>query len=175
MHNYYKDILDLTDREPLWFDEHAVPRFVDFSPMRIASIYADECALVEIACQSCDALFHVAMSTSNGRRTIMVAQALNYAERVGAIGQGAEPPRGEAFYRRLNEEISKDTLAASIRNKAIHFGDPPNIECCPAGPTMNSVPLRVVEYWERPIRDWKRNQQLELAIDPDWVHDEDQA
>ena len=39
------------------------------------------------------------------------------------------------------------TLSERIRDMTIAYGDPPNIGCCPAGPTMNSVPRRVLEYW----------------------------
>lgn len=28
-----------------------------------------------------------------------------------------------------------------------HYGDPPNAQCCAAGPTMNCIDLRVVEFW----------------------------
>lgn len=53
----------------------------------------------------------------------------------------------------------------------LHYGDPPNVGCCPAGPTMNSVPLRIVEFW-RLTRDpwgWERDAVLEREITPDWA------
>lgn len=50
----------------------------------------------------------------------------------------------------------------------LHYGDPPGAECCPAGPTMNSVPIRVLEFWERPWIDWIRRPELERAIACDW-------
>lgn len=31
----------------------------------------------------------------------------------------------------------------------LHYGDPPNVGCCPAGPTMNCEDLRVVEFWRK--------------------------
>ena len=61
-------------------------------------------------------------------------------------------------------------LAALIREQAIHYGDPPNTECCPAGPTMNSVPIRVVEFWRQTKRvEWERDAALEIYVRPDWA------
>lgn len=51
----------------------------------------------------------------------------------------------------------------------LHYGDPPNAGCCPAGPTMNSVPVRVVEFWQRDSIDWERRPELEREIACDWA------
>lgn len=53
----------------------------------------------------------------------------------------------------------------------LHYGDPPNIHCCAAGPTMNSIPIRVLEYWSRenPLLDWQRDPALEVEITPEWA------
>lgn len=64
-------------------------------------------------------------------------------------------------------------LSEQIEARAIHYGDPPNVSCCPAGPTMNSIPLRVLEFWRRaPITpdgpDWERVPALEVVL-PDWA------
>jgi hypothetical protein len=61
MHHHYSDITDKLG-PPLWYDEHAVPRYVQFAPEETANIYAAQCALVEIACQGCGIGFLVAMS-----------------------------------------------------------------------------------------------------------------
>ena len=55
----------------------------------------------------------------------------------------------------------------------LEYGDPPNIECCRTGPTMNSVPLRVCEYWVRDSssRTWERRPERETAIDCEWIKD----
>jgi hypothetical protein len=39
-----------------------------------------------------------------------------------------------------------------------HYGDPPNIDCCPAGATMNSEHIRVIEWWVQPsaVGEWQR-------------------
>lgn len=65
MNKLYSDILALTDKEPAWFDEQAVPRFCEFYPNEVSNIYADEVALLLIACQCCGHLFKVAMSHNN--------------------------------------------------------------------------------------------------------------
>jgi hypothetical protein len=61
MHQYFGDIIEKLG-EPLWWDEHAVPRYCEFSPDRLADIYAKECVLMLIACQNCGHRFKVAMS-----------------------------------------------------------------------------------------------------------------
>ena len=60
------------------------------------------------------------------------------------------------------------TLAQEIADCTIHYGDPPNVRCCPAGPTMNSIPLRVLEYWKQePFGDWHRFTEHEVEIPDD--------
>jgi hypothetical protein len=61
------------------------------------------------------------------------------------------------------------SLAGAVEADTIHYGDPPNAGCCAAGPTMNSVPLRVLEFWAQggpgPQRfDWIRRPKLERVI-----------
>jgi hypothetical protein len=62
------------------------------------------------------------------------------------------------------------TLSEQIERHEIHFGDPPNIQCCASGPTMNSVPRLVLEYWKRGLKapQWERDPTLERDIVPDW-------
>ena len=38
-------------------------------------------------------------------------------------------------------------LSELIETSLIHYGDPPNVQCCDGGPTMNSIALEVLEYW----------------------------
>ena len=40
----------------------------------------------------------------------------------------------------------------------------------PAGPTMNSVPRRVLEFWRNDRFDWERVPELEIDIDPENPH-----
>jgi hypothetical protein len=48
---YYHDILDRIPQPPSWWDENGVPRFCDFHPQYLANIYANEAALLIVACQ----------------------------------------------------------------------------------------------------------------------------
>ena len=45
MFTEYSDILDKIPEPPQWWDEHRVPRYVEFAPHLVADIYADEAAL----------------------------------------------------------------------------------------------------------------------------------
>ncbi len=146
MKHHYSDITGRIAQPPMWYDEHGVPRYDAFEPRQTASIYAHEAALVEIACQSCETRFLVAFTASNvDEYRLVLAHA-----------------KGEPYVHR--------TLADAIRDHSIHYGDPPNAGCCPAGPTMNSVPLRVVEYWRRDhnVFEWARDLSLEMAIICSW-------
>lgn len=65
------------------------------------------------------------------------------------------------------------SLRSLIESGEIHYGDPPNMHCCPSGPTMNSVPVRVLEFWESDCRAdnwWLRvkGSPLECEIKCDW-------
>jgi len=130
MHANYRDIIGKLG-EPRWWDEHAVPRYCEFSPDRVANIYATEVALAEIACQSCGHRFRVAFSWSQ-------SAWINY-----------QIPRLSEILCSYGE---------------LDYGDPPNLPCCPAGPTMMSDPVGVIEFWKRDGTtkyEWKRDKTLE--------------
>ena len=56
-------------------------------------------------------------------------------------------------------------IADEIRSGSLHYGDPPNVRCCPGGPSMNCIDLRVIEYWRRnKDLDWERDASLETAL-----------
>jgi hypothetical protein len=137
VNHHYRDIREKINEAPQWFDESAVPRYCRFSPKELADIYADECALLLIQCQCCRQKFHVAISTNLMRRMTLT--------------------EGKYF----------PTIADDIRNGRVGFGDPPNVDCCPAGPTMSSDTLAVLEYWSRqtPQRDWTRDATMEKVIE----------
>lgn len=143
MNTYYDDILSRIGEAPKWFDEHAVPRYEPFRPKLVADIYAEECCLLLIECQACGRSFEVALSWSAHARVLS----------------------------HLSGRMQ--TLKLQITEQTIHYGDPPNVRCCPAGPTMNSVPIRVLEYWTRvgSTLTWTRDRALEIAITPDWATD----
>lgn len=139
MHHDYSDIRDLIPEPPKWWDENAVPRYCNFAPSKIADIYADEAALVCIACQNCGTKFPVAFSCSSAE--------IEMAEH---RGQNAK------------------SLAEHIKNDTIHYGDPPNTHCCAAGPTMNCYDLHVIEYWRRNKSTgyvWQRDKELEMPLE----------
>lgn len=172
LHDYY-DIRKRIDAEPKWWDENGVPRYDEFCPGDIANIYAEECALVLITCQNCVHEFKVAFSQSSlSRITGCERQLLRELEE--------RLPRTKEEFKAIEKEVFerewKRTLADSIREKSLHYGDPPNVDCCGAGATMNSEPRRVLEYWRRYDRngtdiilEWHRDRSLEIALEPDWV------
>jgi hypothetical protein len=57
----FKDILALTDRKPIWYDEKGVPRYSEFSPNDVNDPYANEVALLRIECQDCGQQFLAAI------------------------------------------------------------------------------------------------------------------
>ena len=129
----YKDIRDRIDAKPTWFDEEGVPRYCVFSPDQCANIYARQCLLMSISCQSCQHPFLVALSWNMGL---------------------------PLFCKPLSELVESGD---------IHYGDPPNVGCCPAGPTMNSVPHQVLEFWQQnEMHQWQRVAELERPIDCAW-------
>ena len=120
MKQNYEDIRSKIADPPLWYDEAGCPRYYDFSPELVNNIYAEEAALLEIACQNCGKRFIVAVSTDSFDRV---------------------------FYKQ-----------SLLRKEEISYGDPPNIGCCPTGPTMGSETREVLELWHRGGKgfDWER-------------------
>jgi len=165
MYAHYADIISRIDSDPIWFDEHAVPRYCEFEPRHSASIHVQEIALAEISCQACRRLFRVAFS------------AVNFTPK--DTEQQSEPQHSDE----KSEPENFRPIADAIQAKTLHFGDPPNVRCCAAGNSMNSVPRRVIEYWARGDRkyvsgrnitdpryfDWVRDTSLEIDIMPDWA------
>jgi hypothetical protein len=67
----------------------------------------------------------------------------------------------------------RSKLADSIARDEIHWGDPPNIDCCPSGPTMNSVERRVLQFWRQNSNyEWERVPELEREIGAFWREEE---
>lgn len=135
MHQSYDDIRDKLG-QPLWWDECGVPRYVEFHPTQCNNIYANEAALLDIACQECHRRFLAA--ETHGPQQIM---------------------------------DKTPSLTEQVKGGLIHYGDPPNANCCPAGPTMNCLDLHVVQFWSRRLmegRDWTRVPDLEIML-PDAI------
>jgi hypothetical protein len=55
----------------------------------------------------------------------------------------------------------------------LHYGDPPNIGCCPAGATMNSVPRVLLGSWDRTLSDWEQTHK-NVPVRPFWEGDNDE-
>ena len=135
MHHHYADIRSRIAEAPQWWDEYAVPRYCPFTPDVVANIYAHEVALVEIACQNCGTRFAVAWSRNRHEM--------------------GEDVTGHAW---VKEAKSFDPLW-------FHFGDPPNADCCAAGPTMTSETIRVLQSWHRENFKWVRQPEKEIRLD----------
>lgn len=138
----YSDIRSRIPMDPIWFDEHGVPRYEPFAIEDRARAGAQEVALVRIVCQCCGMVFRVCMTWTG-------------------IPDG---PR----------------LSTLIPARLLEYKDPPNIECCPAGPTMMSVALHVEEFWEHSLNGsgarpglptWGRVSRFELDCRPAWADD----
>jgi hypothetical protein len=46
----------------------------------------------------------------------------------------------------------------------LHYGDPPRHDCPGAGESMNCDDLWVIQWWERPDREWIRIKSKEVEI-----------
>lgn len=56
------------------------------------------------------------------------------------------------------------TLAENLATEHYGWGDPPNIGCCAAGPTMTSDFKRLLQYWHKEKFDWRRDDGLPERI-----------
>lgn len=75
---------------------------------------------------------------------------------------------GFSWYKYADER----RLTERVEDNSIHYGDPPNMGCCDAGVTMNSVPRQVLQFWRREGADWRRVPELERVIDCGWDDEE---
>ena len=77
---------------------------------------------------------------------------------------------GTRFKVALTDAFADDAglgLCDMIRLRRVRYGDPPNVGCCPAGPTMSSVMHAVLEYWSRDYEvsyDWVRDPAYEGPV-----------
>jgi hypothetical protein len=140
-----ENYIDITERlcEPRWWDEVGVPRYCEPSPKRSNNIYADEVVFYRIRCQDCGRPFVVCTSRDRYQRW----------------------HRDES-----GEMVQCPSLAELVQRQQLGYGDPPNIDCCAAGPTMTSVAETVLEFWRRKKRgEFERVRELEgLDLTPAW-------
>lgn len=150
MHAGYEDILEAAGKDPLWWDENGVPRFRPHHPDLSADIYANEVVLLRIACQFCLHEQLVQMTWSS-------MQAVRFRIHV----EWAALSKGDT----VDKDTPIRTLADSVRDGSIHYGDPPHHdddrgEFCHAGCTMNVYDLAIEEFWVRKD-SWERVPELE--------------
>ncbi len=154
MQAHYAEILDVMG-EPKWWGERGVPRYCAFSPSETDSIYASQALLLRVQCQGCGHPFDVCLSSSAANDALDGSESLEQYVRATVL-----------------EETFVDFGGVPMRRE-FGYGDPPNIGCCAAGPTMTAVPLRILEFWRRDgSRDWVRCPEFELDCRPAWADDE---
>lgn len=76
---------------------------------------------------------------------------------------------GNGFQVCLSAGLGDVLLSKLVETRELHYGDPPNIDCCAAGPSMNSIPQRVLQFWRAAEFSWHRVPELEVDITPDWA------
>lgn len=165
MNNNYFDILGLTSQTPQWWDEAAVPRFCEFKPEHCANIYAKEVILLLIRCQQCQHEFKVCCSRGTLGFYPSLLKATKY---ISAFSFLLRKFLGWCHETEQEKAPSEATLKSLIVCNNLHYGDPPNVDCCECGPSMNSESVRVLEYWFREKWEWVRNPKLEIALGEDF-------
>lgn len=90
-----------------------------------------------------------------------------YAREVAFVGIECQSC-GERFTVAFSYSPWPHREPLSERIDTLHYGDPPNVGCCAAGATMNSVPIRVLQFWRRgkpKVSDWVWERVPELEVD----------
>jgi len=147
----YNDIKDRIKDPILWYDRNGVPRYDAFCP-EMCNVYAQYVAYIEIGCQRCGLRF-------------MVSSEIDFFEKQAAgFCLPIPPPQGDQKkVEEVIETLDDEHISAWERVASFHYGDPPSHDC--VGDTMNSVPLRIVEFWERASPGtWKRNSKFEFEF-----------
>lgn len=142
MHRSYDDMLDRLP-EPNFYQEGGIPRFEPFQPGKTTGIHSKEAVLAEIACQGCGTVFKVAFERDEHEELNALTTLMRIPEYRDGIIDLVKSCKLEANH----DVLARNILAHEIETRSLHYGDPPNIGCCPAGPTMNSEMIRILEYW----------------------------
>jgi hypothetical protein len=153
MHASYHDITSRIGSPPIWFDEHAVPRYCVFEPLRSASIHIGEIALLEIRCQGCPRTFNVALSAVNFREGT-IANAI----RSRTLHYG-DPPRHEGDPSDTDACVAGASMNSEPRRviEYWHRFDRRFIE----GSRITSPAYH----------EWLRDPSFEIDVKPDWVRE----
>ena len=94
MFNDYGDIRERIAETPKWWDERGVPRYADFEPSRIADVYSQEAALIEVACAACKARLQVACSNIDADPLLKYGTPLADKIRRGELSYSEPPAHG---------------------------------------------------------------------------------
>jgi len=151
MHASYDDIISRIGTAPIWFDEHAVPRYCAFEPGRSASIYIGEIALAEITCQECQRRFRVALSAVNFRE-----QTIAEAIRSRNLHYG-DPPRHASDGADSCACLSGDSMNSQPR-RVLEYWRRRDLRYVEGDRITN-----IKAYFS-----WVRDPSLEIDIQPEW-------
>lgn len=147
---------DITSRlgTPLWYDYNGAPRYEEFHP-DLCGVYDSYVAYLEVACQSC------------GKKFLVTSEVDTIDSKKGNFYLPIPPPSDEEE-RKVKEVVEKlddDKVSPWHQIGSFHYGDPPSHDDCLTGSTMNAIPMRIVEFWERVSSfDWKRNKKYEFTL-----------
>ena len=139
MNRPYSDITSKLG-EPKWWDDQCVPRYCEFKPDE-CGVYDCLVVFFEIQGQACARPFRVVGSWDHMRVLIRTQKSL--------------------------AEIIPNPTDREAVALFVHFGDPPfhhddgQGNECHAGATMNSEPVRVLEWWARENLTWVRKPEFE--------------
>ena len=134
----YRDIIEKIG-EPIWYDEHGVPRYCVFEPKQ-CGVYITAAVLLAIECQSCGERSHVATVWNN---TFPFMEQLRHAHEKG------ESNWNIGFQDKVPLE------------HAPSYGDPPRHNCSGGGDTMSSDTISIIELWVQEDWDWVRKEEIE--------------
>ena len=93
----------------------------------------------------------------------------NIYAREAALAEVSCQGCGTRFTVALTDAFGDEDLSLGdmIRLRRVRYGDPPNVGCCPGGPTMNSVTHEVLQYWRRGtdlVTRWTRDPACEGPV-----------
>jgi hypothetical protein len=152
MHASYEDIVSRISTPPIWYDEHAVPRYCTFEPHRSASIHIGEIALTEISCQQCKRRFLVAISAVNFNGQTIAEAIQNKTLRYG------DPPRHDFDRAAPYPECGGGDTMNSEPRRVLEYWRRHDRSYVEGGIVTN------MDYFR-----WVRDPVFEVDIQPDWV------
>lgn len=152
MFNDFSDIRSRIDEEPSWYDDNGTPRYGEFHPDLISSIYATEVSLIDVMCSICFKRFSCA-------KYIDISVLADFA-----ISNNGNPTIKKASIGAWDEACDLDLIKYKYMCK--WDDDPPNhiSDGCHIGSCSLSMTLGVIQYWIK-------NQNYPVHIDDKWCRD----